>query len=159
MSEPVRSRDASPAAAELRSALRRKLLSIVELSPEPVPEAAGLGTWLGHRESHGCALLLDAGSESLNVEAFVTHMRARYPKLRVVVLESNDAPRNLPCEFGDGAPHWLVARKSSIGRALSVSRWNALRVLSPDRVGAAGDNEGRAASGEDLVCPSRDGRD
>ena len=159
MSETCRERDVNATPTELRSALRRKLLSIVHPDPAPIGELVIPVPSLVHRESRGCALLLEVGSESLNVEEIVTDIRARYPNLNVVLLRLNDELRNLPCEFGTGALRLLAAHKSPVARAASISRWNSLRSPSLDQAVASSDNARQAASSDDPSCPARERRD
>jgi len=159
MSEIFRERDVNATPTELRSALRRKLLSIVHPDPAPIGELVIPVASLLHRESRGCAFLLEVGSESLNMEEFVTEIRARYPNLNVVVLRLNDELKNLPCECDTGALRLLAARKSPVARAASISRWNSLRSPSLDQVVASSDNARQAASSDDPSCPGRERRD
>lgn len=105
-----------------RALLRARLLNIVGAGPEIVAERGRDPDAWSIRDIRDSVLLLNPGRGDVDVEDFVSTIRQRYPKLRIFLIESTRRPRELPCEFGNGANQ--DAGDSPIARAASTS-WRA----------------------------------
>ena len=122
---PVESPALGLTVADLREALREKLLGIVGHASGTESEGAGGPGGLFVLRHDGCsALLFDRPIEDLEVHELVAAIRRRYPKLNVVLLNGRAERSELPCRFGSGPRRQRGAQESPIARA-AAAHWHS----------------------------------
>jgi hypothetical protein len=90
--------------ANLRVAIRERLLSIVRAPLLRARDATRADSPSGPAPTERWTLLVDSGNAPVQIADVIETIRRRHPDVRIAVLNGSGDSAPLPCEFGNGPP-------------------------------------------------------